>query len=58
LEYVGSGCTPSSVIPFFRKVEILTEAEKYSFMNKHGRPDAKKASDHFPIVVDFNGGQQ
>jgi hypothetical protein len=47
-----------SIIPFFNKVEILTEAGEYSFMNKNGRPDAKNASDHFPIIVDFTGGQQ
>jgi len=45
-----------SIIPFFNKVEILTEAGGYSFMDKNGRPDAKNASDHFPIVVDFCGG--
>ena len=44
-----------SIIPFFNKVEILTEAGEYSFMDKKGRPDAKNASDHFPIVVDFCG---
>ena len=47
-----------SVIPFFNKVEILTGAGEYSFVNKNGRPDTKNASDHFPIIVDFNGGQQ
>ncbi|CAK8715670.1 Endonuclease/exonuclease/phosphatase domain-containing protein [Candidatus Electrothrix laxa] len=45
-----------SIIPFFNKVEILTEAGEYSFMDKNGRPDAKNASDHFPISVDFSGG--
>ncbi|MCI5165556.1 MAG: hypothetical protein D3903_05540 [Candidatus Electrothrix sp. GM3_4] len=45
-----------SIIPFFNKVEILTEAGEYSFIDKNGRPDAKNASDHFPIVVDFCGG--
>ncbi len=30
-----------AVIPFFNKVEVLTEAGEYSFMDKNGRPDAK-----------------
>ena len=47
-----------SVIPFFQNVEIITEAGEYSLMDKNGHPDAKNASDHFPIAVDFNGGQQ
>ncbi len=45
-----------AVIPSFNQVEILTEAGEYSFMDKNGRPDAKNASDHFPIVVEFSGG--
>ncbi len=46
-----------SVIPFFQNVEIITEAGEYSLMDKNGHPDTKNASDHFPISVDFNGGQ-
>jgi endonuclease/exonuclease/phosphatase (EEP) superfamily protein YafD len=44
-----------SVIPFFHDVEIITVAGKYSLMDKNGRPDAKNASDHFPILVSFYG---
>ncbi|MCI5220788.1 MAG: hypothetical protein D3914_16740, partial [Candidatus Electrothrix sp. LOE2] len=47
-----------SVVPFFQDVEIITEAGEYSFIDRNGHPDAKNASDHFPIIVDFNGGQQ
>ncbi|MCW5212214.1 hypothetical protein VU04_04805, partial [Desulfobulbus sp. TB] len=45
-----------SVVPFFQDIEIVTEAGEHSFMDKNGSPDAKNASDHFPIAVDFNGG--
>uniref|UniRef100_UPI00405746E3 hypothetical protein n=1 Tax=Candidatus Electrothrix sp. TaxID=2170559 RepID=UPI00405746E3 len=42
-----------TVVPFFQDVEIITEAGEHSFMDKNGHPDAKNASDHFPIIVDF-----
>ncbi|MCI5120969.1 MAG: endonuclease/exonuclease/phosphatase family protein, partial [Candidatus Electrothrix sp. AUS4] len=42
-----------SVIPFFEDVEIVTEVGEYSFMDKNGHPDVKKASDHFPIIATF-----
>lgn len=42
-----------SVVPFFQDVEIVTKAGEYSFMGRSGHPDAKNASDHFPILVDF-----
>ncbi|WPD20919.1 MAG: endonuclease/exonuclease/phosphatase family protein [Candidatus Electrothrix scaldis] len=47
-----------SLIPFFQDVEIVTKAGNHSLMDKNGHPDAKNASDHFPIIVDFHGGQQ
>jgi exonuclease III len=42
-----------SIVGLFQDVKILTEAGTTSLMNKKGRPDANKASDHFPILVDF-----
>lgn len=44
-----------SVIPLFENVEILTNSGEHSLMNKRGRPDKKKFSDHFPILVRFYG---
>jgi exonuclease III len=44
-----------SIVEIFRDVKILTEAGEVSLMDKKGRPDAKRASDHFPILVDFSG---
>jgi hypothetical protein len=42
-----------SIVELFHDVRILTEAGTTSLMDKKGRPDANKASDHFPILVDF-----
>jgi endonuclease/exonuclease/phosphatase (EEP) superfamily protein YafD len=44
-----------SIVELFHDVTILTEAGTESLMNKKGRPDANKASDHFPILVKFCG---
>jgi endonuclease/exonuclease/phosphatase (EEP) superfamily protein YafD len=44
-----------SIVNLFRNVQILTEAGTETLMNKKGHPDAKKASDHFPILVNFCG---
>jgi endonuclease/exonuclease/phosphatase family metal-dependent hydrolase len=40
-----------STIPLFNHVEILTSAGATSLQDNHGRPDAKTASDHFPILI-------
>lgn len=42
-----------SVVGLFHSVKILTEAGEESLMNGRGRPDTDKASDHFPILVNF-----
>jgi endonuclease/exonuclease/phosphatase (EEP) superfamily protein YafD len=42
-----------SVVELFHSVKILTEAGTESLMNRQGRPDTDKASDHFPILVSF-----
>ena len=42
-----------SVVGLFDRVKILTEAGQEPLMNNMGRPDRDKASDHFPILVDF-----
>lgn len=42
-----------SLVPIFENVRILTEAESLSLMNKKGRPDGNRISDHFPIIVNF-----
>jgi endonuclease/exonuclease/phosphatase (EEP) superfamily protein YafD len=44
-----------SVVNLFHSVQILTEAGNEALMTEKGRPDAKKASDHFPILVNFDG---
>ena len=44
-----------SIVELFQNVRILTEAGTESLMNSKGHPDAKNASDHFPILVDFRG---
>jgi exonuclease III len=44
-----------SIVDMFHDVEIMTQAGEWSLMNKHGRPDSNKASDHFPILVNLNG---
>jgi exonuclease III len=46
-----------SIVELFYGVKILTEAGTESLMTKKGRPDAGRASDHFPILVDFCGGK-
>jgi len=43
------------IVPFFQDVEILTKAGPESLMDESGHPDAKNASDHFPILVRFCG---
>lgn len=43
-----------SIIGLFDNVKILTEAGSKSLMSKKGRPDAKNASDHFPILVNLS----
>lgn len=45
-----------SLVALFRDVEILTDAGGESLMNRSGYPDAKTASDHFPILASFCGG--
>lgn len=40
-----------SVVQLFHSVSILTETGTHSLMDDRGRPDTKRASDHFPIVV-------
>lgn len=45
-----------TLVPLFHKVEILTMAGEHSLMNTKGFPCTKTASDHFPILVSFRGG--
>ncbi len=45
-----------SIVPIFHDVQILTEAGAQSLMDKKGHPDTENASDHFPILVNFCGG--
>lgn len=40
-----------SLVKIFENVEILTSAGGTSLMTRKGRPDSKKASDHFPILL-------
>lgn len=40
-----------SAVHLFHDVAILDRAETQSLMDNNGRPDSKKASDHFPIFV-------
>lgn len=42
-----------SIVELFHDVRILTDAGTESLMDKKGRPDVNKASDHFPILVKF-----
>ena len=42
-----------SLVPIFQDVKILSEVNGQSFTDQHGRPDSKKASDHFPILTEF-----
>jgi exonuclease III len=42
-----------SLVPIFQDVKILSEVDGQSFMDQHGRPDRKNASDHFPILTEF-----
>ncbi len=43
------------IVELFQNVEILTEAGTESLMNSKGHPDAKNASDYFPILVNSRG---
>jgi exonuclease III len=40
-----------SIVPLFHDVQILDKAGEVSLTDGRGRPDSKKASDHFPILV-------
>lgn len=42
-----------TVVPVFESVRIVTKAGSQSLMDNKGHPDASKASDHFPILVQF-----
>jgi exonuclease III len=44
-----------SIINLFRDVKILTEAGTQSLMDGKGRPNSNTVSDHFPILVNFDG---
>lgn len=46
-----------SLIPHFHEVAILTAAGEQSLMDGNGHPDSKNSSDHFPILVTFDGGK-
>ena len=46
-----------SIVDVFQKVEILTQADDFSFKRQNGRPDSENASDHFPILVTFQEEQ-
>jgi len=45
-----------SIVYCFHDVAILTKAGTYSLMDARGHPDGINASDHFPILVKFSGG--
>jgi exonuclease III len=45
-----------SIVDLFHDVEIITKAGDISLMDARGRPDARHASDHFPILVSMKGG--
>ncbi len=45
-----------SLVHCFHSVEILTQAGEYSLADKKGRPSRRRASDHFPILVEMSGG--
>lgn len=40
-----------SIVHLFEGVNILTSAGEHLLMDGNGRPDSKKASDHFPILL-------
>jgi len=42
-----------SIVGLFDSVKILTEAGAESIVSSMGHPDVNKASDHFPILVNF-----
>lgn len=44
-----------SIVELFHGVKILTEAGTVSLRNDKGHPDSNNASDHFPILVTFDG---
>ncbi|EKV01123.1 exonuclease III [Leptolyngbya sp. PCC 7375] len=46
-----------SIVELFCDVQILTDAGAESLMDAKGHPDINKASDHFPILVNFCGEQ-
>lgn len=44
-----------SLITRFSGVEILTKAGETDLLDRNGRPNKKKLSDHLPILVTFDG---
>lgn len=44
-----------SVVGWLDRVEILTRAGDLSLDDSMGRPNAKEASDHFPLFVTLKG---
>ncbi|MCK5617027.1 hypothetical protein KAR91_84980, partial [Candidatus Pacearchaeota archaeon] len=44
-----------AAIPLYHNVKILTKAGDTSLKNRKGRPDSKKISDHFPILLELKG---